>query len=151
LPYADALYACDLAWWDMYHGVPEFAGEKWSTHDEGTNSKAECRWPLTLVRGSHESGFSYDPEVIHYGSNSGFQAVNLAILRGASRIELVGFDMRIVDDRRHFFGDHPQGLVNRESYAPFISQFRAAARNCQVPIFNATPGSALDCFPFVEV
>ena len=150
VPHADILYACDLAWWDCHKGVPEFAGERWSTHDDGTNSKAKCRWPLHLVRGEHKPGFSTDPEALHYGSNSGFQAVNLAILKGATKVVLVGFDMRLVEGKSHFFGDHPAELRNRTDYSPFVQPFRVAARDCPVPIFNATPGSALDCFPFIE-
>jgi hypothetical protein len=109
LPWAEALYGCDLTWWEHHNGVPDFAGEKWSTHDDGTNDKrdAEAKYGVKLIAGKAAESFSTDPAVLHYGSNSGFQAVNLAIVWGAARIVLVGFDMRVVGGKRHFFGDHP--------------------------------------------
>jgi hypothetical protein len=149
-PFADILYAADLNWWDVYEGVPGFHGEKWTTHDDGTNDKSSCVWPLNIVRGDHKPGFSTDQNVLHYGSNSGFQAVNLAILKGATKIVLIGFDLR-VNGKRHFFGDHPEGLRNTDNYHAFAQAFRVAARDCPVPIFNATHGSALDCFPMVDI
>jgi hypothetical protein len=70
---------------------------------------------------------------------------------GVSRIVLVGFDMRLVNGKRHFFGDHPAPLFNRNEYGTFIKPFQVAAKNCATPVVNATPGSALDCFPMVEL
>ena len=101
-PDAAVLYACDSEWWDVHGGCPDFAGEKWSSHSVdagGHNDKREVakKYGLKLVEGRDRDGFSFDPACIHYGSNSGFQAVNLAILFGAKRIVLVGFDMRGVD------------------------------------------------------
>jgi hypothetical protein len=153
IPWADVLYGCDAAWWNIHggRGAGDFAGEKWSSHDGGTNDKtlAAETYGLHLVAGAHGEGFSTDPAAIHYGSNSGFQAVNLAILWGAARIVLVGFDMRTVDGKRHFFGDHPPGLTNEADFASFIPPFvrAAAALPAGVSIVNATPDSALTCFP----
>lgn len=156
LPLADALYACDERWWDAYAGVMDFPGEKWTTHEDGpehTNCKESIaeKYGLRCVRGRGGDTFSTDQEVIHYGSNSGFQAVNLALLKGATRVVLVGFDMRLVGDKRHFFGDHPEPLHNRADYRDFIKPFQRAAQNCRVPIVNCTPGSALDAFPMAEL
>ena len=152
IPCADALYACDERWWEAHNGVPTFLGEKWTTHegDTGhTNDKSGMpkEWNVNFVEGRDGNTFSKEASKIHYGSNSGFQAVNLALLKGATNIVLVGFDMRVVDGRRHFFGDHPEPMHNRADYKDFIAPFRHAARECAVPIVNCTPGSALDCFP----
>lgn len=150
-PGATVLYACDAAWWEVHGGAADFKGEKWSCHDAGGNDKsdAQARWGLNLVLGRHGVGFSTDPAVIHYGSNSGFQAINLAMLWGASAIVLVGFDMT----RGHFFGNHPAPLVNNKDYARFIPEFEAAAARLPagVRVLNATPGSALTCFPAVDL
>lgn len=153
-PNGDVLYACDAEWWDVHEGAPEFNGERWSSHDPKKGSgndkaKAAEKWGLNLVLGTHKQGFSRDPNVIHYGQNSGFQAVNLAILRGATKIVLVGFDMREVNGHRHFFGQHPSPLRNSGDYRNFIRAFEQA--NSPVPIINATPGSALKCFPMMPL
>lgn len=158
-PDAMALYACDADWWRVHDGCPEFRGEKWSSHtveENGRhNNKLETarRYDLRLIEGRDRDGFSFEPNVIHYGSNSGFQAINLALQFGARRVVLVGFDMRLVDGVRHFFGDHPALLRNGGSYANFIRAFRAAAATLpdNIEIVNATPGSGLKCFPMMEL
>ena len=65
------------------------------------NNKLECAktYGLQLIDGADEQGFSTTPGLIHYGANSGFQAVNLAIQFGARYIVLIGFDMREVNGR----------------------------------------------------
>jgi hypothetical protein len=155
LPFAQVLYACDSAWWNVHKGCPDFQGEKWSSHGaagrirHNDKSAAASRYGLKLIEGRDGDGFSFEHDVIHYGSNSGFQAINLALLMGARRIILVGFDMRIANGQRHFFGDHPAGLRNTSNYQNFIRAFDRAATMLppEVEILNATPGSALRCFP----
>jgi hypothetical protein len=153
LPWADVLYACDRAWWQHHQGAAGFKGEKWSTHDDANNGKIEVAeaYGVRLVAGAAREGFSTDPTVIHYGSNGGFQAVNLGILMGAARVVLVGFDMRVVDGMSHFFGDHPAPLRTRTGFSGFIPPFERAAKSLPpgVEIVNATPGSALTCFPMM--
>jgi hypothetical protein len=153
---ADVLYGCDSAWWALHKGAPGFAGEKWSSHEidrDRLNDKLNTAktYDLNLVTGSYAGeGFSTNPEVIHYGANSGVQAINLAILFGVAEVILVGFDMRAVDGKQHFFGNHPRPLNNPGYYSMFIEHFEKAARAMPpgVRIINATPDSALTCFPF---
>lgn len=158
MPFAEVMYACDQRWWDV-HGEAvcrDFSGERWSSHSERPkNLKYETarEYQLRLVRGDDREGFSTNPALIHYGANSGFQAINLALLFGAKRIVLVGFDMRVVSNKRHFFGDHPGTLKNGCKYEHFIPHFKRAAAQLPegVQIMNATPGSALTCFPQVKL
>lgn len=152
MPFADALYHSDGPWWDHHKGVPYFAGAKWSAHGtEDHNNKlphAE-RYGLNLIGGRSAIGFSGDPRVINYGQNSGFQATQLLIHWGAARIVLVGFDMRAVDGKTHFFGKR----AVPSPYKSFIAAFRKAATQMPRPveIINATPKSALACFPRMEL
>lgn len=151
LPFAPVMYACDATWWTVHNGCPGFSGEKWSSHGDKSNKKdAEAkRYGLKLIAGKKANGFSLDPSVIHYGNNSGFQACNLAILFGATKLVLVGFDMRQKDGKQHFFGSHKAPLRRSSSYSLFIDAFKTAAKTMPagVEIINATPGSALKCFP----
>lgn len=161
LPFARVLYACDNRWWLHHEGAPDFAGEKWSSHGcQNENNKIETakKYGLNLIKGLVGEGFSADPSRIHYGSNSGFQAVNLAMhfMGHRGRIALVGFDMRAPDGKRHFFGDHPAPLhrakdaseLNRY-FKGFTKEFDRAAKLLRpgIEIVNCTPGSALECFP----
>jgi len=155
IPEAAVLYSCDAPWWRHHQGAPGFAGERWSSHGGlPTNDKADVAraFGLRLVAGRPGDTFSRDPGRIHFGNNSGFQAINLAILMGARRIVLVGFDMH-TEGKRHFFGDHPKGLQNSVDYRQFLPHFASAARALEpdVAIINATPGSALRCWPMMTL
>lgn len=167
LPYADVMYGCNPSWWRLHKDCAGFHGEKWTSHQGGkdsTNNKLdpdyELKVPiadafgLNVVEGRHGDVFSLDPSYISYGSNSGFQAINLAILFGCRRIVLVGFDMRHVGGKSHFFGDHPGGEVRQNSdgdYRNFVRHFAVGARELpkEIVVINATPGSALDCWPIM--
>jgi len=158
LPEADVLYAGDGDWWNVHRGCVDFAGEKWSSHGQGNDkTQVAAYYGLRLVAGPRQfdaPGFSLDGRCIHYGNTSGFQAINLAILFGATEISLVGFDMRVPTGQpRHFFGDHPEPLGNVCDYGHFLFAFNAAAKMLPktIRIVNCTPGSALRCFPMGEL
>lgn len=145
-PWADALYAADDEW--ISHHRPAISGQKW-TQCERWRDRDGWRW----VKGIGVGGLSTDPTVIFWGSNSGFQACNLAVHFGAKRLVLIGFDMRLAG-KRHFFGDHP-GRMNKDSpYGRFIRHFDRAAPDfvaAGVTVINATAGSALTCFPMMDL
>lgn len=153
MPWADALYGCDARWWDHHKDCNGFAGERWSSHDErdvaNNKTKQAEAYGLRLVKGEPGEIFSTDPGVIRYGANSGFQAINLAMLKGCQRIVLVGYDMQSTGGKRHFFGDHPKGIDSRTRYEDFIPRFDIAAKHLPpgVKITNATETSALHAFP----
>lgn len=158
LPFAAVLYACDGTWWEAHGGCLDFAGERWSSHSlapKNDKTAIADRFGLRVIAGVNNAGFSRDPARIHYGNNSGFQAVNLALLWGADPIILVGFDMRHVGGKGHFFGEHPPPLKPGGSYLAWIGNFAKAAEMLGHPrrptILNATPGSALTCFPMVAL
>ena len=155
MPWADALYGCEPRWWNLHKDCDGFKGVKWSTHDKDSSSNDKTEhaelYDLKVVKGVAATGFSTDPALIHYGDNSGFQAVNLAILLGATHIVLVGFDMRHVAGKSHFFGDHPRDLFQRDEYESFAKKFDKAPPPDGVTIINATPGSALRCYPMMDL
>lgn len=153
VPNVDIVYAADDTWWARHSGLKASKAELWSVHelpnvDKTPLIKAIPR--MKLIAGRVHKGFSADPAVIHYGENSGFQAVNLALLFGASKVLLVGFNMQLVKGVRHFFGDHPWPAVNTESYGydRFLQHFDAAKDTVPpgVEIVNCTPNSRLTCF-----
>ncbi len=165
MPFADILYACDPHWWDFHNGCPSFPGEKWAPHSEEKhveclNTEAHEKWGVHLVRGTNGNTFSLD--CVHFGHNSGFQAINLAILKGCTQVVLVGFDMRNVNGASHFFGDHVEMVNGKRThmsntpdryYEMRVAVFAEAAKRlpAHISIVNATPGSALKCFPMMEL
>lgn len=162
IPRADVLYACDVHWWDVHKNCDGFHGEKWSSHEEQArdkhgNDKREHadKYGINLVMGRDGDEFSFDPSFIRYGSNSGFQGINLALLFGCTQIVLVGYDLRYVDGKAHFFGNHPPGLpqIRDQDYQNFAIRFERAQKKLppHISIVNATPGSALTCFPMLSL
>lgn len=159
IPTADALYAADSKWWTSHDGARGFAGERWTTHESLSGGHVNDKtliadlYGLRCVRGDDGEGFSRNPAVLHYGSNSGFQAINLALLKGCTRVALVGFDMRHVNGQAHYFGEHRAPLRTCTDYRQFLPAFERAAKLLPegVEIVNATPASALRCFPMMTL
>jgi len=153
LPFADSLYAADDEWWILHDGCRFFRGEKWTTISKNYNNRAIKQFGLRFVPSRRlVEGFSFEPGIIHQGGNSGFQAVNLALLWGATRIVLVGFDMQ----GSHFFGEHPQmprRSPAKRNFARWIRHFERAAKLLPdgIKIINATPDSAMKCFPMMDL
>jgi len=120
-------------------------GELW-TQDAG----AAQRFGLNWIRGVGEAGLGR--KAVHFGGNSGFQAINLAYLWGASRIVLLGFDMQVGrGGESHWFGSHPDGhgFGNPTIFDSWIKHLKILARDLNdqgVDVFNATRETALTCF-----
>jgi hypothetical protein len=85
------------------------------------------------------------------GGTSAFQALNLAVQFGASRILLAGVDF--VGD--HFHGPHPPALRNpsQAQFTKWRMAFDAAAPTLTawgVEVLNLSPISALTAYPRVN-
>ncbi|SFM00548.1 hypothetical protein SAMN03159423_4864 [Bradyrhizobium sp. NFR13] len=141
-PWADALYACDGAWWRKYRGVPEFKGLK-------LTYEAAAARQFTLTRVAIDRGNNAiltGGDVVGDAGNSGFQALNLAINWGVKRILLVGYDMTL-DRGEHWHGLHPAGMNNpRQSN---IRKWLSAdwSTPAGVEVINCNPESALSAYP----
>ena len=138
-PWASMLYAADETWWAAHPAALGFAG-----------LKVSCG----IVNGVHRlnntgvTGFDPDPTCIRTGSNSGYQAVHIAVHAGATRILLCGFNMQ----GDHWFGRHPAGLANTgpalfEKFRRHFSMLSMLLDSMGVEVVNCTPSSALTCFP----
>lgn len=139
---ADMLYACDGKWWDANGGAAEFQGEKWTQ-----DADAATRYGLRQVKGKHGEGLSLDPAFIHFGGNSGFQALNIAVHAGAKRVIFVGLDC----SGSHWHGQHGDGLPNpsEHNFGHWRRAFAAAANQLRgkVEVVNCSIKTTLECFP----
>ncbi len=61
--------------------------------------------------------------------------------------------MRAIGDKAHWFGDHDWRGPHRTDYSIFLYHFRNAAKefSARAQVINATPSSALKCFPFMDL
>jgi hypothetical protein len=80
--------------------------------------------------------------------------VQLAVKFGATRILLIGFDMRKTGKYQHWFGEHKWRASHRSPYTTFVHFFEKSATMYAergVEILNCTPGSALRCFKMADL
>lgn len=148
-PWADVAYFGDYM--AIKHYLPKLRPltlAEWVTVDRA----AAERWKLTHLKHATPNGISL--ERVHLNGNSGAQAINVAAAFGAQRIVLLGFDMREVGGRAHWFGQHPGNLVRVQLFPEWLHKFEAIERDARrlgINIVNATPESALQCFPKVDL
>lgn len=157
-PFADICYFADSRWFGWHKEKPEFlafAGEKCSIRNTGMNVDDAS---VHLLRNKHFPIHGYeislDAGALATGRNSGYQAVNLAILAGAAPLILLGFDgKQDGEGRGHWFGEHPE----REpvaAFAEYCKAFTAGAADIKAAgarVLNASPGSAIDDFEKVDL
>jgi hypothetical protein len=155
-PWADLLYAADPRWWQWHKDKLEaFTGERCSIQSSGTDVEE----PVHVLRNRDHpysgSGLSLDPGVLVSGWHGGFQALNLAILAGATRIILLGYDGKpSADGKTHFHSGHPTKPTSVLAYEQYRRAFSAAESEIVatgVQVINCSPGSAYDNFPKMEL
>lgn len=167
-PWADLHYAADAKWHRWHReGVAKpalgltaeqvrelwraFPGERASIQ-----SSEQCADPrVKLLRNAHApaadngSGLSRDPGYLVTGWNSGFQALNLAILAGSRRVLLLGFDAAPgPNGASHWHGGHPSagGSKRFELWRRAFSAAEEAIRAAGVTVINCSPASAIESF-----
>lgn len=97
------------------------------------------------------TGLATDPSELRTGKTGGYQAIGLALAAGSPRVILVAYDMRFKNGRSHWHGDHGPGLRN-EGEKAYTHEFAPGFQTLVAyPIVNATPESALTCFPMVDL
>ena len=153
-PWADVLYAADAKWWRHYHErALKFAGRK-------VTIRNTLPWPevCSLVQSTEHATFDPRPTHLVSGGNSGYQAVHLAVHLGATRIVLLGFDMKDGRNRRrHWFGSHPGKLDSRGNFTGWLRAFEKFAgvlKRMNIDVVNCTADTALRSFrraPLSEV
>ena len=150
----DHWIACDPAW-HAHYGTIEGDFIKWHW-DFGTCHRHGYRY----IEGRWGDGLSTDPTYIHYNHSSGTQAINIAAHQGYRTILLCGFDMHYSGTQpRHYFeklsdqaGEYPPELRKFSQFDGLIECYNKIAAQTQRPnIINCTPGSALTCFPMMEL
>ena len=149
-PHSDILYFCDLHWW---------RANEWQIRNAFFG-----HWIVSLenelpgVKRLHNTGpigLETDPCGLRHGSNSGYQAINLAYHLGAKEIVLVGFDMRTIDGRVHWRqrnGDNENGQTRTMTNVmlPKFQTLKTPLEQEGVRVINATPGSSLTIWPIVH-
>lgn len=142
-PWADVVYGCDLPWWVYRRGLPNFKGLKLA-YDPGVATQFPDVKQIKIKDKLCDDILTDEPGSVGSGGNSGFQALNLAVQFGATRILLVGFD---VTDRSgaHWYGRNNWMRSNNPSETNFRRWRKAfdrssiAMNELGIEVLNASP------------
>ena len=152
-PAADVLYACDNSWWQCQepgygqHAIREFCGllVSGSSHTTQVHRIAH--------REVSEAVYGVN---LGDGGNSSYQAINIAVLWGASRILLTGVDC--MRPGEHWHGPHSTAAPLANSRQSTMNKWQKAfgqiapllaARG--VEVVNCTRVTALTAFPIAKL
>jgi hypothetical protein len=135
-PWADALFAMDRKWWELYY--PEtmcFQGRKFTT--------ATLPQSMDVTKAS----------IPNY-RNSGANCVSLAASEGATDVVLLGFDCSHDGSKTHWHGSHPFGLSDAKTVKLWPLIFDRLAKDMKrkgVKVWNASRRTALESFERVDL
>lgn len=148
-------YACarigafgDWGWWQRRGSELEGSGvEAWS------NCNAAREVPgVNWLRKS--ARMSKSPDAAAWWGNTGYLALQLALLWGPREIVLLGYDMRLVDGRSNWHDDNPSSPTSR-TYDSMLRHAGEIARDARrlfpgTLIVNADPVSRLTPWPVAD-
>jgi len=153
-PDADVLYAADARWWGWHKGgqTPHIVGNVKYPAFTGRRMYALSHigsypWVEVLRRGP-QTGLSLDPARVALGLNGSYQAINVAVHLGASRVLLLGVDMQ----GGHFFGRHPNN--SGPPFSMCLQRFETLVvplKQSGVEVLNCSRKTALKAFPRVPL
>lgn len=121
----------DKDWWKTYLDEVNkiFIGERFSNN-------------------AHQGNYRTTRISVKCYSNSGAGAIATAILGGAKRVILLGYDCQHTSGLTHWHGDHPKNLGNANRIAAWHEKFEQLRKDhLSVEILNASRETALECFP----
>lgn len=158
----DATFSLDRMFIDRYHDrLYEWANPEDPYHEVYLAVAAGWDESHALVPGATYlerramAGLSEDPAAVANGLNSGYGALNLATLKGAREIYLLGFDFNepAPTEPTHWHDGYDWGNRSAVKYwSRWAARFDAAAADCErlgVKVWNANPTSLVRAFPFV--
>jgi len=135
--------------------LQKFPGLKICSHDV----VSRCNWVKYVPRNKRRLGISKDPTTVCWNNNSGTAAISIAANAGAKRIILLGFDMKIENNKQHWHNQY--NLIERQAKKPTIPPFHSHlqgfpqiaidAKDRGIEIINCSPDSAITQFPKCNV
>lgn len=141
----------DIKWWvNSREELKKFKGTVVTTAPK--LEMADVPWLKTMKR--VHSGLALDG--LGWNGNTGASAINLALLLGAKRIFLLGFDMKLGSYGQANWHDRRFEPAREEVYIRFLRGYIDVARDLQslfpdAEVFNVTDDSDLNVFPKVSL
>ena len=112
-----------------------------------------CFDNVYYVRSAGTKGVGMDIDTLYTGNNSGFGALNLALVLGAEPIYLLGFDYVSINGKYHVTNDW--GKIQDREYQDLLDTFRqefqVISQHIDTKIINLSLKSALECWPKMRI
>lgn len=108
---------------------------------------------IHIIKKVQLRGLSSACDGIAWNRSSGGAAIDLAVHFGAVRLVLLGYDMRQVEGEKNW-RPHAQEKTNQNPFEFMMGHMDDLAKVANergITIFNATLGSALQCFPKITL
>lgn len=140
----DIWYAADLQFWAHYK--PTSKALRVCAEKDGRGL-----YDRFLDVNNREKALQYIPGYALHGEHSGFQALQLAISLGAKRVVLLGYDCKPKGQVTNYFGTKCAKLQRPSNYGQWPLHYERLAIPGGVEVLNATPGSAITAYPFVDI
>lgn len=157
-PEADALYFGDKGWWGWHHREinEKFKGSIYSKTAQGGARVTHLKQPpFEQVRNIKRIPEWSDNPCFLGGTDSGHQAINLAVHFGVAGIFLIGYDMKTMAGRANWHDRHRAAPAGDRDYQDdYLPGYQVVAEACKrrgVEVFNLNPDSALEAFPKLEI
>lgn len=138
----------DIPWWNLHKDkLASFKNLIITSHPALTHEPL-LKVTKRYIDGLHEDGLGMS-------GSTGCSAINLAILLGAVRIFLMGFDMKLINNTTNWHVNTLQ-KPDKKLFPVFIEGFNALnkdrlAKFPHVKIYNLTEDSDLNLFPKISI
>ncbi len=138
----------DIKFIDAFHDeLCEYAGRVVTHHPKLRETKID--WLHVVERTKRGLGI----DKVTYGGNSGCGAINLALMMGAKRVLLLGFDCKPGKDNEPNWHKWQLDAMAPDLHAKFLKGFKQLAEALPLvfpdrEIINLNPDSAIPFFPF---
>lgn len=161
--WVDICFFGDYDWWTKHNkdwiqpdSSPGHAGLKKFGGLVVTNAE-RCRQDSgVLVMSRRPKGLHLQAEYLGWNANSGAAAINLAIILGAKKIVLLGFDMKLGNKGQMNWHKNKKAKPNPGLFDKFQTGFAELKKGIDklrpdAEVVNATPNSDLTIWPMVEL
>ena len=146
-----ALWFCDWQFYKTYRReIHDFKNLKVTDASEVRGQPN-----IKVMHRSDSRGLSFKPDTINWNKNSGAAAINLAVLMGAKKIRLLGFDMN-PDELRHWHGkmklyEARTSIMNFKVWGNRFNDIARDAKAAGIEILNVNPNSHINDFRKVHI
>lgn len=156
IPFADAGFGLDwpryLEWKERFASVPFPVYWAISEDRDKTVEVPVLSSNIILIRRLDPIALSSNPEFINAGGTSGFAALNLALLKRATKIILLGYDYCSNKNDWHYNEHHYEKRRSQNSpcwkvWAGYYDRIKGNLEELGINVVNASPKSWIEAFP----